>query len=70
MRSRTSTPASRRSTGGGYRDPKSTVEEVFKPLLDSLNGPRVAPPPYPPDVESMHVYRGVTILCKERPKQA
>ena len=54
--------------GGGYRDPKSTVEEVFKPLLDSLNGPRVAPPPYPPDVESMHVYRGVTILCKERPK--
>ena len=51
------------SFGGGYKIPTTTVERVLKPVLDNMNSDDV-PPPFVPNIESMHVYQGLTFLLK------
>jgi cephalosporin hydroxylase len=48
---------------GGYNKPGTTIERIFKPLLDSMNY-GAAPAPFVPGIESMHVYRGIVVLFK------
>jgi cephalosporin hydroxylase len=49
--------------GGSYKNPRTTVERVLKPVLDSMNFSK-APETLVPDIESMHVYRSITFLFK------